>query len=103
MPMVTKLHPVKYINPKAAAGWFLPIGLPWWLSRKKSACHCRRRGFDPWATHSSVLAWETPWMEKPGGLQSMRLQKAGHDLATKQQHTDNHAPDYYHIEHSGVL
>uniref|UniRef100_A0A8C2S644 CARD domain-containing protein n=1 Tax=Capra hircus TaxID=9925 RepID=A0A8C2S644_CAPHI len=32
--------------------------------------------------NSSVLAWEIPWMEKPGGLQSMRLQKAGHDLAT---------------------
>ena len=23
------------------------------------------------ATHSSVLAWRTPWTEKPGGLQSM--------------------------------
>ena len=23
------------------------------------------------ATHSSILAWETPWTEKPGGLQSM--------------------------------
>ena len=26
------------------------------------------------ATHSSVLAWKTPWTEKPGGLQSMGLQ-----------------------------
>ena len=25
------------------------------------------------ATHSSILAWKTPWMEKPGGLQSMQL------------------------------
>ena len=24
------------------------------------------------ATHSNVLAWEIPWMEEPGGLQSMR-------------------------------
>ena len=24
------------------------------------------------ATHSSILAWKIPWMEKPGGLQSMR-------------------------------
>ena len=23
------------------------------------------------ATHSSILAWEIPWMEEPGGLQSM--------------------------------
>ena len=27
-------------------------------------------------THSSILAWETPWPEKPGGLQSMGLQKS---------------------------
>ena len=30
-------------------------------------------------THSSILAWKTPWMEKPGGLQSMELQRVGHD------------------------
>ena len=35
------------------------------------------------ATHSSILAWEIPWTEEPGGLQSMGLQSAGHDLATK--------------------
>ena len=27
------------------------------------------------ATHSSILAWETPWTEEPGGLQSMGFQK----------------------------
>ena len=37
------------------------------------------------ATHSSILAWETPWTEEPGGLQSMGLQKVGHNLAVKQQ------------------
>ena len=26
------------------------------------------------ATHSSILAWEIPWTEEPGGLQSMELQ-----------------------------
>ena len=31
------------------------------------------------ATHSSLLAWETPWMEEPGELQSMGWQRAGHD------------------------
>ena len=31
------------------------------------------------ATHSSILGWETPWMEKPGGLQSMESQRVGHD------------------------
>ena len=31
------------------------------------------------ATHSSTLAWEIPWTEEPGGLQSMRSQRVGHD------------------------
>ena len=31
------------------------------------------------AAHSSTLAWKTPWMEEPGGLQSMGSQRVGHD------------------------
>ena len=31
------------------------------------------------ATHSSILAWKIPWMEEPGRLQSMGLQRVGHD------------------------
>ena len=31
------------------------------------------------ATHSSTLAWKIPWMEEPGGLQSMGSQRVGHD------------------------
>ena len=31
------------------------------------------------ATHSSILAWRIPWMEELGGLQSMGLQRVGHD------------------------
>ena len=31
------------------------------------------------ATHSTVVAWETPQTEEPGGLQSMGLQRAGRD------------------------
>ena len=31
------------------------------------------------AAHSSILAWRIPWMEEPDGLQSMGLQRAGHD------------------------
>ena len=37
------------------------------------------------ATHSSILAWEIPWTEETGGLQSMGLQKSWHNLVTKQQ------------------
>ena len=38
------------------------------------------------ATHSSILAWEIPQTEGTGGLESMELQKVGHNLVTKQQH-----------------
>ena len=31
------------------------------------------------ATYSSILAWRTPWIEEPGGLQSMGSQRVGHD------------------------
>ena len=31
------------------------------------------------ATHSSILAWRIPWTEEPGRLQSMGLQRVGHD------------------------
>ena len=31
------------------------------------------------ATHSSILAWKIPWTEEPRGLQSMGLQRVGHD------------------------
>ena len=34
------------------------------------------------ATHSSTLAWKIPWTEEPGRLQSIGLQRVGHDWAT---------------------
>ena len=37
------------------------------------------------ATHSSILAWEVPWIEEPGRLQSMGLQRLRHEFKTKQQ------------------
>ena len=40
-------------------------------------------------THSSILAWRIPWTEEPGGLQSVGLQRIGHDWATKQQQQQN--------------
>ena len=35
------------------------------------------------AIHSSTLAWEIPWTEEPGGLQSMGSQSVENDLVTK--------------------
>ena len=37
------------------------------------------------APYSSILALEILWTEEPGGLQSIRSQRVGHDLMTKQQ------------------
>ena len=37
-------------------------------------------------THSSILAWEIPWIVEPGGLQPMGSQRVGHNLATEQQY-----------------
>ena len=36
----------------------------------------RERGM---STHSSILAWRIPWIEEAGRLQSMELQRIGHD------------------------
>ena len=36
------------------------------------------------ATHFSILAWEIPWTEEPGRLQSRGVTRVTHDLATKQ-------------------
>ena len=41
------------------------------------------------ATHSSILAWEIPWTEEPGKVQSIVLQKIVHDWATKHTHIRN--------------
>ena len=40
------------------------------------------------ATHSSVVAWRIPWMEKPGRLQSMGSQESDTTEATLQQGQD---------------
>ena len=59
------------------------VGLPRWLSGEESACQTGDLGSIPGAgrssgegngNHSSILAWEIPWTEEPGGLQSMGLQ-----------------------------
>ena len=37
------------------------------------------------ATHSTILAWEIPRTEEPGGLQSIGSQRYRHNLVTKQK------------------
>ena len=43
------------------------------------------------ATHSSIVAWRIPWTEEPGGLQSIGLQRVGHDLVTEQEQMEHNA------------
>ena len=53
------------------------------------------------ATHFSVLAWESPWTEEPGGLRSIGWQKVGHDLAIRQQqHRISHFCIYWLVRFS---
>ena len=50
------------------------------------------------ATHPSILAWEIPWTEEPGGLQSVGSQGVEHDLATKQQKQIIYLDVYWMVE-----
>ena len=73
------------------------IELPRECSAKESACNNRRHkrhGFDlrgredapekEMATYSSILPWEIPWTDEPGGLQSMESRRVGSDGADRQ-------------------
>ena len=61
--------------------WFLVAKrwLPRWLSIEESTCQAGDMGWSlgqELATHSSILAWEIPWTEEPGRLQSMGSHKS---------------------------
>ena len=48
-------------------------------------------------THSSILAWEMPWTEEPGRLQSMGSQRVRHDLVTKQHQYNQVLQDWERV------
>jgi len=62
------------------------MATPWWLRTKELPVNAGDLGSTPgsgrlpWEkemeTHSSVPAWEIPWIDEPGGLQSMGSQKS---------------------------
>ena len=71
-----------------------PIGLPWWLSGKESACQCRRCRFNPWVRK---IPWSRKWQSTPVFLPGKSHEQRSlvgyspwgsktvtHDLATKQ-------------------
>ena len=55
------------------------------------------------ATHSSTLAWKTPWTEEPGRLQSMESRRVGHDLSDFTLTFHFHALEKEMAAHSSVL
>jgi len=68
----------------------------WLKKKKKYTCQCRRHGFNPparedplekgMATHSSILAWEIPWTQERGRIQSTGVAK---ELCTTEQLNKN--------------
>jgi len=64
---------------------------------KESACQCRGHEFDscvgkkPWRRkwQPNLVFWKISRTEEPGGLQSMELQRVGHNLATKHNNKHN--------------
>ena len=67
-----------------------PLGFPWWLVKsllamqKTQEMRVQSLGREDtlekgMATHSSILAWRIPWIGEPGGLQSIGLQRVGHN------------------------
>ena len=75
------------------------IGTSQWLSCKESICNAGDSGDvgltlglgrsleEEMTTHSSILAWRTPWTEEPGGLQSMGSQRVGYNWVSKHTYT----------------
>ena len=50
------------------------------------------------ATHTSILAWKIPWTKKPDGLQSVGLQRVGHNSACTHTHTHTHTHEHTHTK-----
>ena len=65
----------------------LRIRLPWWLAMQETQemglqfLGCQDPLEEEMATHSSTLAWEIPWTEEAGGVQSMGSQRVEHNWA----------------------
>ena len=75
-----RVKPWKYCQTCWAFSRHFP-GCPCGSDGKESACNVGVLGREDslekgMSTHSSILAWRIPWMEEPGGLQSMGLQRS---------------------------
>ena len=75
--------------------YIITFGLPDGSAGKESACSAEDTADSPgWegpleeemATHSSILSWRIPQTEEPGGLQSTRSCRVGHDSSDLAKH-----------------
>ena len=105
----------KSLRKKAVQIWVhRSMGILRWLSGKESYYQNKRGkrcGFDPFvpylageedhlewemATHFIILAWKSPWTEELGRLQSIGLQRVGHNWMTEHVHTHRHTHTHTH-------
>ena len=90
---ISQARILKRIATSSSRGIFLTQGLNLRTSLVAQTVKCLPTMWETWvqslgqedllekemATHSSILVWKIPWMEEPGRLQSMGLQRVGHD------------------------
>ena len=82
--------------------------LPWWLRGWSVCLQCGRPRLDPWVGKIHwkrkwqltpvFLPRESPWTEEPGGLQSIGLQRVGHDWAKELDMTERLHFLYFHMQ-----
>ena len=89
--MIIKLSLSKFGGSSVWQKLYSSVWFPWWLSGKESMRNAGASGDiarplgqeDPpeegMATQSNILAWRNPWKKEPGGLQSIGLQRIGHN------------------------
>ena len=85
IPWRRKWQPIPVLLPRTSDGWRSLVGYSSWGLEELDTTerlHFTTLG-RAMAAHSSILAWEIPWTEEPGRLQSMGLKRVGQDLGTK--------------------
>ena len=90
LPPPSSLPPLHLLPSRAKlwVGHCLPLAFSFWQLLLVFSLYFMKSGVEKeTAANSSILAWEIPWTEEPGRLQSMGLKRAGHDLTINQQIT----------------
>ena len=102
---MSKLHEISQNFAALGSSDYTSKCVPWWLSGKESACSAGDVGLIPgsgrspkeMATHSSIFAWEIPWIGEPGRLQFMGSQKSLRKLSKQTTATFYNLKRIYHF------